>query len=498
MKDFNWLHFSDLHMWSEEKFESKYARKKLVEYLETMKLDCDYMFITGDIANKGDYSNTKQYVSGLIAAAKMDQKIDRVLWSIGNHDISRDDNQERLEYIRNVREHSGQFSNAIKSSKGHRCLIRDGMYDYFHHSEDIIKKIFSSDERTKPHFLFQTEDLSVVVLNTCLTSCDDDDTRKLFLSIDDVDQLLRQANRRTPIFVIGHHGKDFMHPSECEKLSRLFDDNVVDCYLCGHSHKVGYDIFTDAKNDVHQFTCGGGGPLDGYSQFTFMHGRFNAATKTISITPYSFFENGNGEWKENYSLHRRMHEKAHFNIRTNRMSCTVDDVLSSQEPYLDDYIANAKKDIFISTFFLSYFPTSKVLKEKIREGVSVRFLISKHNGVCTHATSIMLDGGNLKRYNNKLQSTLQEIYRCYGQGRMPENLSIREIDYTFPNRLTAIDLNEDDGLILVRLSAYKNLDAVQASFTCSKSDYWYSVYKLEIEALWNDATPLDIEAINSI
>jgi predicted MPP superfamily phosphohydrolase len=58
--DFNWLHFSDLHI-AQPGFDSGYARKQLLSFLsqeiENDNFNPDYIFITGDVAHKGNYGN---------------------------------------------------------------------------------------------------------------------------------------------------------------------------------------------------------------------------------------------------------------------------------------------------------------------------------------------------------------------------------------------------------------------------------------------------------
>ena len=64
--DFHWLHFSDLHLTPEEKFDTIMARDELKKFLrdETTagRLTCDYIFFTGDIANKGNYDGVSGFI----------------------------------------------------------------------------------------------------------------------------------------------------------------------------------------------------------------------------------------------------------------------------------------------------------------------------------------------------------------------------------------------------------------------------------------------------
>jgi hypothetical protein len=154
------------------------------------------------------------------------------------------------------------------------------------------------------------KDFNLLILNTCITSCDEDDTGKLIITDPKLLDLFSGVDKTKPTIVLGHHGKDFFDPNEYDDLSILFDDRV-DLYLCGHSHLLGYSRFDNARNDIHQLTCGGG-KIDGYSKLVFMYGEYENGI--IKITPYSFAESGTKEWGVDYKLHRRLDENQLFKI----------------------------------------------------------------------------------------------------------------------------------------------------------------------------------------
>jgi hypothetical protein len=59
------------------------------------------------------------------------------------------------------------------------------------------------------------------------------------------------------------------------------------------------------RHSIPQITCGGG-LLDGYSVFSFMHGHYDCVDGAITIKPYSYAERGNRKWHLDNNLHNRL------------------------------------------------------------------------------------------------------------------------------------------------------------------------------------------------
>ena len=87
MGSFNWLQLSDLHFSPKTHFDTTTARNQLLAVLEKERLKCNYLFITGDIANRGEYGSSKEYLDQIISCVKVPAS--NVFWAVGNHDIKR-------------------------------------------------------------------------------------------------------------------------------------------------------------------------------------------------------------------------------------------------------------------------------------------------------------------------------------------------------------------------------------------------------------------------
>jgi hypothetical protein len=112
-------------------------------------------------------------------------------------------------------------------------------------------------------------------------------------------------NRRKPFFAIGHHGTELFSQDEEKKLVNVFNIYDVDMYLCGHAHRVGYKQISGKGRDIHQITCGGG-IIGGYPVYSFIHGRFNAISRSVHIMPHSYSDRGDHEWHRDYTLDRKL------------------------------------------------------------------------------------------------------------------------------------------------------------------------------------------------
>ena len=317
-ESFNWLHFSDLHLKpdTEVSFDTSRARRRLLEFLRTKttadELPWDYLFITGDIANRNDYSGSKDFIDKMLEALKWTNNNEpRVFWAVGNHDISQE-NTIRNTIINSIRDSDdGEGLFVTRMNRTDDCskvLCIQGMNVYKRWHKVLMYREANSPKSTNPHVVYRLPNLNLIVLNTCLASCDSEDEHRLFICDSNLHDLFNNMNPNNPTFVIGHHGNEFFTRKTQETLGFVFDDENVDLYLCGHSHRVGHMHIPVAGRDIHQITCGGG-LVDDYSKFSFMHGCYDSEKNEVIIVPYSYSEKGNKNWQRDDSLHRRLDGK---------------------------------------------------------------------------------------------------------------------------------------------------------------------------------------------
>jgi len=179
MGGFKWLHFLDLHFSMQDSFDTGLARQSLLECLAREKLACDYVFITGDIANQNDYSAAKEFVTELLSRVKVDAQ--NVFWAVGNHDIKRGSKlrDSIIGNIRKAKDPAHEFEAAMADEEMRTILTYSGMADYIQQYDLLFGRKLSAAEISDAHVYHPLEQCNLVVLNTCLTSCDNEDTHKL-------------------------------------------------------------------------------------------------------------------------------------------------------------------------------------------------------------------------------------------------------------------------------------------------------------------------------
>ena len=134
------MQFSDLHFNPKEYFDTSMARKQLLTLLDEKRFKCEYLFITGDIANRGDYSSAKENLEQILSRVEVSP--DNVFWSVGNHDIKRG-GKLRTQIIQEIRgnsDDSQRFQQAMLDGEERVILTQLGMhgtYDEENHSVRI-------------------------------------------------------------------------------------------------------------------------------------------------------------------------------------------------------------------------------------------------------------------------------------------------------------------------------------------------------------------------
>ena len=316
MSDFSWLHFSDLHFSPREGFNTKRARDALLRCIKVNKLFPTYIFITGDIANKANYIGASEYLNDLFTETKVVRE--RVFWAVGNHDISREGKVRAsiIKGIRNATDSSAEFESSMADDETRNLLTVSGMSAYIEQYEKLLGYKLLNNEL--PHRLIHLPELNLIVLNTCLTSCDNADEQKLYIVEAGLDNVFDGIDIAKPTIAIGHHGRSFLARKDQDELGMLFEDNGVDFYLCGHEHRLGRDIFPATERVIPELICGGG-VFDSHSQFVFMHGRYNDSNYSVTVTPYSYSES-TAKWDVARNLHRRFGENERFIIHRRELN----------------------------------------------------------------------------------------------------------------------------------------------------------------------------------
>ncbi len=314
--DFRWLHFSDLHFgYCDNRADILDLRQKLIRCIKTMGefSDIKYVFITGDIADKGEYgSETNRLMRMLMDEFEnLGIKSESVFWCCGNHDVKRYMMDKML--IGRIREGKESYEMVMNDSQTREQLTKNKFEDYFQKHQEFIGRSANPNHQdvTQAHFFYALEDLNLIVLNTCITSCDDEDEKQLYIMEGRLYDLFKNIDPKKPTFVIGHHGIEFFSEKERKTLGELFDDSKVDYYLCGHSHKLSCCVLPNLSTDIREFTAGGI-VSDSYAQVVFYLGHYSIARQGVHLTPYVY--RNSGRFKPDYDFNRAFAENKWYKI----------------------------------------------------------------------------------------------------------------------------------------------------------------------------------------
>jgi hypothetical protein len=168
------------------------------------------------------------------------------------------------------------------------------MDDFFSWHKKLLGR-YPDGKQGYHHTFCKLADLNLIILNTCLTSCDKKDEGNLFIIEGNLQEFFDDIDSSNPTFVIGHHGQDFFTPGSKEELGEIFEDENVDLYLCGHSHELGYQSFQNVGRGIHQLTCGG--LLAGQGNLSFMYGSYKSEERKACIRSYCYKKNIDNKWE---------------------------------------------------------------------------------------------------------------------------------------------------------------------------------------------------------
>lgn len=185
--DFRWLHFSDLHFgYYDNRADIQDLREKLVRSIRTIGekfSDIKYVFITGDIAYKGQYSSSANHSMKTLMEEfeKLGIKGEYVFWCCGNHDIVREVMYRTLTIgARSKRE---SYEETMNDPRTREQLTKNKFENYLKKHQEYIGRTANPNlqDVSQAHFFYALDDLNLIVLNTCIASCDDEDEQQLYI-----------------------------------------------------------------------------------------------------------------------------------------------------------------------------------------------------------------------------------------------------------------------------------------------------------------------------
>ena len=150
MGSFRWLQFSDLHS-GLKSFNASTIRQQLLKFLEEKKFDCDAVFITGDVANQGNYDeDTIVFIRNMLGKITL-SNAEHIYWAVGNHDIKRDIRfrKQLITEIRSDNNPTVKFEEFAGNEEDRSVLTSLAMKDYTVYYEKILGRSLSNEAVVK-------------------------------------------------------------------------------------------------------------------------------------------------------------------------------------------------------------------------------------------------------------------------------------------------------------------------------------------------------------
>lgn len=249
-----WLHLSDFHV-GKDLYEQKRLFAEILSEVERWKTQKnfvpDYVFITGDIANKGLKKEYEAFRKEFLVPLQEKINVDTVVIPIpGNHDIERPSPD--------MLDHSAAFKSSSKffdASKEGRTA-RDQVLPRFRHYKKLMAAsgmspdwLASNDGAAVHTRTLSGVQVGVIGLNTAWLCKGDLDKDWLSPGYRIVEAALKRIKACPIKIVLGHHPLTWWAEAEERKIRSLFAEfNVI--YLHGHKHKAegrfeegGVDLF---------------------------------------------------------------------------------------------------------------------------------------------------------------------------------------------------------------------------------------------------------------
>ncbi len=244
---FKWLHLSDFHIGKDN-----YGQIKLFKYLhEHMSQNKkkgffpDAVFITGDIANKGQADEYDMFLKEFIEPlSEIYESVPRIYIVPGNHDINRGQCEQAAKALYTVLEEPGsKFFDADETGlqKRREIIPRfENFIDFVSKTgEDIcfpVKSIFDEKGAFTDIVSIGQKKIGIIGLNTAWLSNSDKDKEKLTPGKYILEEALDAVKDCEYKIVLGHHPLDWLQGEQGQQVGTLLVKNKA-MYLHGHMHK---------------------------------------------------------------------------------------------------------------------------------------------------------------------------------------------------------------------------------------------------------------------
>ncbi len=297
-----WLHLSDFHV-GKDNYEQARLFDKILEEIELRKTSQgfipDYIFLTGDIANKGAKREYEEFRQSFLTPLQGMFRGDTVVIAVpGNHDVARPspDGLDRDVFLK-----STKFFDASKEGKSARdqVLPRFKPYKQTMSTTGMSPDWLASDKGVAIHTReLANKKIGVIGLNTAWLSKGDDDRNQLTPGYRLVEAALGELRQCDIKIVLGHHPLNWWHDKEEAQIRRLFAEHHV-IYLHGHKHDAKGGFVEGGVDQFLVLQAGAAFQAREGEQWVngFTWGVIDPAAAEVQISPIKWV---NREWKPDH------------------------------------------------------------------------------------------------------------------------------------------------------------------------------------------------------
>lgn len=317
-----WLHLSDLHFQSGQKWEQTIVLKALVRdvlaNLPNQQLHPDFVFVTGDIACTGQQAEYLQAERFFAEVARITATDPKTSWFLvpGNHDVNRAQIKPLARMSALAVQDTSQV-NAILADIESRRLFTCREHAFFEFTSSFLGEARAWSDRTPwTAELREVRGLRVAILGLnsgWSAEGGDQDQGRLLLGEFQVREAIAAADAHSPTLKIAlmHHPLDWIRSFDQELVkSLLFGKGGVHVLLRGHLHKGRITQQDNPDSNCIELAAGAL-----WQDAMFPHGvtivRLDEDAGRGEVYLYRYSSEGRGFWKPDNFLYENVN-KGHW------------------------------------------------------------------------------------------------------------------------------------------------------------------------------------------
>ncbi|MBP5949367.1 metallophosphoesterase family protein [Pseudomonas sp. P42] len=291
-----WLHLSDFHI-GKEGYDQTYFLGRIVEHVsERLKAgyQLDYVFITGDIANRGAEKEYERFLEEFIIPLEVaaPNLLGKLFHVPGNHDIDRNTFGA---FDRNaILQTTSPHFEVSEESQRQREVLANRFKAYIENDITGYAEFFNQPEGAyTKEFTHGNQKIAVVGINTSWLCRDDKDFRAITPGKAIVTEALAKVSGADLTIVLGHHPMDWISREHAQPIGQIFGSHHV-IYLHGHMHTPWVAPSYTGVNPYLNVQCGASyqAKEGGIDKNGLVWGEVDFDKQTLSVQP----------WQWNYEL----------------------------------------------------------------------------------------------------------------------------------------------------------------------------------------------------